>query len=324
MLKKINVIIGLVLIISIVLVGCFTRKVVVNYDERKNIEFIVKMGSGEHWNIVKLGAQEAAKEFNINMNFVAPDEEEDIEYQEKLVNNAIDRKVDAIVLAAGDYKKLVNVVEKANSKKIPVITIDSTVDSNKILSTVSTDNLEAGKLAGERLAELVGKDSKVAIMSYIKESKSGSDREEGVLSALSKHKNIEVVAKEYCNSKEKLAYSLTKNIIKQNKELEGIVALNSSASLGAAQAIEELGLQGKIKLVTFDGTTLGIQYLEKDIIQATVVQNPFAMGYLGLKYAAMAARGLETPKNVDIESRIIDKGNIYNKENEKFVLQFIK
>ncbi|MBL4936404.1 substrate-binding domain-containing protein [Clostridium sp. YIM B02515] len=324
MVKRNILIMFLILTIILGATGCYKIDRKSNGQETKTIEFIVKMGGGEHWEMVRSGAQEASKEFNINMNFTAPDKEQDVDVQEKLVESAIERKVDAIVLSSSDYKRMVNVVEKATDNKIPVIIIDSLVDTDKVLSTVSTNNFEAGKQAGNKIAQLVGDNSNIAVMSFVKESESAENREKGIEAALKNYKNINIVAKEYCYSNEKASEELTKNVIQLNKDLNGIVALNSSASLGAARAIEGLGLKGKIKLVTFDSTMLGIQYLEDGVIQATVVQNPFMIGYLGLKYGAMAARGEKIPKNTEIESKVIDEYNMYSEQNQRFIFPFVK
>lgn len=306
------------------LMGCNKKQDSDNLDTRKNIEFIVKMRSGDYWNTVQMGANDAAKEFNVNMNFIAPENENDIEEQIRLVNDAIDKKVDAIVLAASDSKRLTEVVNKAATNKIPVVIVDSGVNSDKPVSVISSDNLEAGKLAGEKLIENVGKNSKVAILSIVKGSESAIEREKGIMSVLSNYPDVKLVAKEYTNSNESTAESLTKSIIAMNNSLTGIVALNSAAALGASRALNELGLSGKVKLISFDGTILELQCLEKGVIQATVVQNPFKMGYLGVQYAAMAARGSKVPKVVNMDLKLIDKYNLYNPENQRFVFPFIE
>jgi ribose transport system substrate-binding protein len=317
-------IICLILIWTLMPNGCYKQSGSGASEDRKTIEFIVKMKSGEHWNLVKQGVREAASEFDVNVNFMAPDEETDVYQQEILVNNAIENKVDAIVLAASDYREMSSIVEKANENKIPVITIDSGVSTNKVLSKVSTNNFESGKQAAERLVQLTGENSKLAILSFVKGSESAQKREEGVLEALSKYPGVQVVPTEYCYSSESLAALQTRNILSIYDNIDGIVALNSSASLGAAQAIEELGLIGKVKLITFDSTMLGIQYLEKGTIQATVIQNPVAMGYLGVKYAVMAAKGEKIPDNINIESKLIDKNSMYFEENQRLIFPFIK
>jgi len=314
----------LIIIITFSLTSCNKKQDSDNSDTRKNIEFIVKMRSGDYWATVQMGANDAAKEFNVNMNFIAPDNELDIEGQKKLVNEAIDKKVDAIVLSASDYEKMAEVVNNAAANKIPVVLVDSGVNSDKSVSFISTDNVKAGKLAGEKLIENVGKNSKVAILSFVEGSENAINREKGIIDVLSNYPNVKLVAKEYCGSNEAMAKSLTKSIISMDNGLNGIVALNSAAALGAARALEELGLSGKIKLITFDSTILELQYVEKGVIQGTVVQNPFKMGYLGVKYAAMSARGNKVPKDENIDLKVIDKYNIYNPENQRFIFPFTK
>jgi ribose transport system substrate-binding protein len=321
--KKIGIT-GLILISSLMLNSCYNKQLSNTSDERKTIEFIVKMKGGEHWNLVKQGVREAASEFDVNVNFMAPDDETDVFEQELLVNNAIENKVDAIVLAAADYDELSGIVEKASDNKIPVIIVDSGVKTNKVLSKVSTNNLEAGMLAAERMVQLAGEDSKLAILSFVRGSESAQKREEGIIAALSKYPQVQVLDKEYSYSSENLAALQARNMISLYPELDGIIALNSSASLGAARAIEEMGLTARVKLVTFDSTMMGIQYLESGVIQATVIQNPVAMGYLGVKYAVMAANGLKVPNNVDIESKLIDAESMYFEENQKLIFPFIK
>ncbi len=317
-------IICFILIASLILNSCYKRQSSNDSKDRKTIEFIVKMRSGEHWNLVKMGVREAASEFDVNVNFMAPDYEQEIYEQERLISSAIERKVDAIVLAASDYNGLVPVVEKAHKNKIPVIIIDSSVNTDKITSKVSTNNMDAGMLAAEKLIELTGDQAKIGILNFVKESESAQKREEGIINALSKHAKVEVVAKEYCYSNERLAATQTKNMISLFPNINGIITLNSAASIGAAQALEEMGLSGKVKLVTFDSTMMGIQYLESGVIQATVAQNPVAMGYLGVKYAAMAAEGMNIPRNLEIASKLIDKNTMYFSENQRFIFPFIK
>jgi ribose transport system substrate-binding protein len=323
--NKLWIVFILIVVISPVsLYGCYNNKQTSSLEQRINIDFIVKMGGGQYWNSVYLGAHQAAKEFNVNMTFTAPGSEQDITRQEKLFSNALERNVNAIVISASDYKGMKDSVELANERKIPVITVDSGVASNKVVSRISTDNFEAGKMAGERLVSMLPKDATVAIINFVKGSESADKREDGILSVLEEHPTIKLASKQYSYSNEKLAYNLTKNMLLIHEKIDGIVALNSMASLGAAQAIEEMGLTGKVKLVAFDNTPLEIQYLEKGVIDAIVVQNPFAMGYLGVKHAAMAARGVKVDKEVNIESRIIDMDNIYTEENQKFMFPFTK
>lgn len=294
---------------------------------RKNIALIVKMNYGYHWGTVKLGADAAAREFNVDIDYSAPDDEDDIEGQIKLVNEVLDRKdkkIDALILAASDFKELVGVTERAYGMGIPVIIIDSEVDTKKIHSFIATDNFDAGEKAGNKLAGITDGSCRVAIMSFVKGTRNAEEREEGLMSVISKYPDIKVVAKEYCRSDTTLAYNLTKDIIAKNKEVNAIVAFNSISSEGVAQAIDDMKLGGKVKVIAFDSTLQEINFLEKGVIQATVIQNPFSMGYLGVKNAVDVINGKKVEKRVYTESRVIDKENMYLPENQKMLFPFVK
>lgn len=294
---------------------------------KRNIALILKMNSGYHWGTIKMGADTAAREFNVDIDYAAPDDEEDIDGQIKLVDRVLDnkdKKVDALILAAADYNALVGVTEKACGKGIPVIIIDSEVNTKKINSYIATDNLEAGEKAGNILVKLTGVKANVAIMSFVKGTRNAEEREEGLLKTFSAYPGIKVVAKEYCLSNTRLAYTLAKKLILENPNLDAIVALNSISAEGVAQAVDEMDLEGRIKIIAFDSTSREIDYMEKGIIQATVIQNPFSMGYLGVKYAVDALDGKKIEKRIYTDSKVIVKETMYLPENQKLLFPFIK
>lgn len=323
--ERVNKLISIFLLLTSVMYfsSCSSSVDLNNAENKKTIALILKMNYGYHWGTIKLGANAAAREFNVNIDYAAPDGEEDVARQVKLVDDALAKKVDALILAAGDYKALVGVTEKAYDQGIPVIIIDSEVDTNKVDSYIATDNYDAGKKAGNMLVSIGGTDLRVAIMSFVKGPRNAEQREEGLMSVISRYPGVKVVAKEYCLSDTKLAYNLTKKIISENDNIDAFIALNEISSEGVAQAIDEMGLGGKVKIIAFDSAFQSINYLEKGVIQATVVQNPFSMGYLGVKYAVEAMEGKQIPKAYPIESKVIDKDNMYLPENQKLLFPFI-
>lgn len=318
----------IILLCTVTINGCTTENVL-NGDagKNKNIVLVTRMNYGYHWGTVKLGAYAAAKEFNVDIDYFAPDNEEDVEGQIDLVNSALDnkdKKVDALVLAASDYEAMVGVTEKAYDSGIPVIIIDSEVNTKKISSFIATDNLEAGKKAGSALVNIAGRDSNVAIVNFVKGTRSAEQREEGLMSVISKYPGIKVVAKEYCLSDTRLAYSIAKDIISRNEDIDAIIALNEVASEGVAQAVDEMNLGGKVKVIAIDSTYQEIDYLEDGVIQAIVILNPFSIGYLGVKFAVDAMQGKKIPEKYSIEPKVITRDNMYLTENQKLLFPFIK
>ena len=315
----------LILIGLFCMVGCQRN---INLDgTTKNIALIVRMNNGYHWGSVKLGADAAAKEFNVNVRYTAPDDEEDVEGQIRLVNSELDQNVDALILAASDYNALVGVTNRACEMHIPVIIIDSEVNTDKINCYIATDNYNAGIKAGDQLIKLLSGnegEKKVGIMNFVKGTRNAEQREEGLLKAISGHSDIRVVSKEYCSSDKKLAFELAQKMIRENNDLKAIAALNDISSEGVAQAVSQMNLSDKVKIVAFDSTPNEIDYLEKGVIQVLITQNPFNMGYLSVKYAVDAMNGVSVNKYYDTGSEVINKDNMYLPENQRLLFPFIK
>lgn len=291
-------------------------------EEPKKISLILKTQSGDYWKNVRRGAEVAAKEFNVNVDFTSPKDENDIDGQITLVNAAIERKTDALILAPNDYNGLANVTEKAASKKMPVLVIDSKLNSNKIYSYITTDNVKAGEMAGEKLVSLSGATSKIAIINFVQGSRNNKEREQGLLQLISKYPKVKVAYIDYVSPDSESASVLTKKLVLGDDKIDTIIALNYISSIGVAQAIDEMGLAGKVNVIAFDNTPEEIEFLEKGVIQATVTQSPFGMGYLAVKYAVLNLQGKEIPKYVDTGLVVIDRKNMYLPENQKILFPF--
>lgn len=302
--------------------GCKNRDLSVQQD-KLTIKVIVKKQEPTFWDVVHMGAEAAGKEFNVNIDFDGPVFEKDIDVQIDMVQQAIDDKVDALVLAAADYERLVPVAEKAKSAGIPVIIIDSDLNSNKMDSFIGTDNVDAGRKLGESLVDVMGENCRIGVMSFVKGAATADQRQKGLFDEIRKYEGIELVSTLYCNSEESLAQSLAKDFVKENPNVDAIVCLNAYGTVGTAYAIEKLGLKGEVKIIGFDSTPEEISFVENDIIQSLVIQNPFNMGYLGVKYALDALNGKKVPKNVNTGSKVINIENMYLPENQKLVFPFI-
>ena len=101
-----------------------------------------------------------------------------------------------------------------------------------------------------------------------------------------------------------------------------MVGLNESSALGICQALKELELNGKIKVIACDSSQEQIQYMEQGMIQAFVIQQPFNMGYLGVQFAVDLANGKRVPENYDTGCIVVTKETLYNPENQKLLFPF--
>ncbi|GIP48696.1 hypothetical protein J53TS2_22870 [Paenibacillus sp. J53TS2] len=289
-----------------------------------DVDMIVKMDRGDYWKTTKLGAEVAAKEYNVRLNFLAPENENDVEGQIQLMEGAIKRRPDAIILAASDYEALGQVTDRTSYYDIPVISMDSEVASTKVKTFVGTNNYEAGQKAAERLVELTGPESEIGIMNFVQGARNANQREEGFLDYIARFPGVHVVDIQYCGSDEKLAYNLTANMLKRFPDLDGIVSLSAESSIGAGRAVDELGYGGKVKMIAFDNPPEMLELLQEEKVQAMVVQNPFNNGYMAVAAAVQAARGEKLQDRIPTDTKLIDLNNMLWPENQKLLFPFVK
>ena len=191
---KYKSIIAVLLCVAIVF-GCCACHLRGN-KEKKNIAVIVKSTTSDFWGNVENGVNSAATEYNVSVTFEGPDSEEDYITQNKMIKNAIENNVDAIVFSAIDYYKSTELINEAVKKGIKVVTVDSGVDSNMVDMFIGTDNYEAGKKAAEAAIKGFSENEKVCvgIVNYNQSTDNGQRREAGFRDYIESVSNAEITA----------------------------------------------------------------------------------------------------------------------------------
>src|SRR5207249_5203233 len=162
------------------------------------IPVISKGFQHQFWQAVKLGSENAAKDLNVKITFEGPESESQVDKQVEMLQAALDKKPQAICLAALDSKAVVPLLEKAQTAKIPIVGFDSGVDSNIPVTTASTDNIAAAGAAADKMAELIGNSGEVALVVHDQTSRTGIDRRDGFVNQMkSKHPQVNIVDIQY-------------------------------------------------------------------------------------------------------------------------------
>ncbi|MCF7933655.1 MAG: substrate-binding domain-containing protein [Spirochaetia bacterium] len=287
------------------------------------IQFVMKSSEVvpmEFWGIAERGIQEAAKEYGVTVELSGPRFEKEIDQQIIILEEVIEQRPPLIVLVAADYVRLVDSVKKAESYGIPVVTFDSGIDSSIPVSFIATDNIAAGEKAGREMLRLLeGRErQKIAIVSHIREAATAIDREKGVRQAIDA---TQIIGTWYCDVEEDKAYEITLGLL-DDPTLGGIVALNEVASLGAARAVADRQLQDTIQVVAFDNAVRELTFLEAGVIDATVVQRPYNMGYMAVKIAVDYLSGKPVPEFHDTGSVLITRENMFQREYQELLYPF--
>jgi len=269
------------------------------------------------WGNVRDGVVSAGEDLGMNVQIRGPAYESDVAGQIDIVRQAMREKPDAIVLAAVDFNLLVPVAREVKRQGIPLICIDSFVNSDDADVRIGTDSYEGGQKCAAALMRCVKEGDLVAVMSYVKGSSTAIDRESGTRDYLDG--KVRILDTLYSNTDAELAYSQAARLIADTPQLRGIVALNDPTARGAARALDESGKAGSIALIGFDNSLLVLRYVERGIIRDTVVQKPFNMGYLGVTTARELIQGRKPARFINTGSVDISRLNMFQPENQKFL-----
>jgi len=277
------------------------------------IGVIPKETASVYWEGVRKGALQAGKEENYEVLWNGPEIETDCERQIQIVEDMIAQKVAGIVLAPSNRKALVPAVEKTFARKIPCVIVDSGVETDKYLSYMATDNRKGGVLAAKRIGEILGGKGRIIVVAWTPNSASTDARIEGFRETLAKEfPGIEIVDTQFPNppTMDK-ARDVTQDMLTRNSGVDGIFACNATTAGGALTALRDFQKgDKKIKMVGFDAWPLLVDGLQKGDLDSLIIQNPYKMGYEGVKAIVRQIKGEQVPKEVDTGVELITKDRL--------------
>jgi len=278
------------------------------------IPVISKGFQHQFWQAVKLGAENAAKDFGVTITFEGPESEAMVDKQVEMAQAALAKNPKAMCLAPVDSKALVPVVEEAKAKGIPVITFDSGVDSDYPLAHAATDNLAAAAYAADKMAELIGGEGEVAIIAHDQTSQTGIERVKGFTDRINeKYPKIKIVDTQYGGGDHLKSTDLAKAIIQAHPNLKGFFGANEGSIIGVLNAVTELNKQG-LAVIGYDSGKQQIDAIRSGVESGAITQNPIAIGYKCVEAAVKAIKGETIEKKIDTGFKWYDKTNIDSDE----------
>ena len=292
------------------------------------IAVIPKGSTHEHWKTVHAGAIKAQRELkergvNVDVMWQAPLREDDRDYQMRVVENLIARKVSGICIAPLDSKALVPPINTATRAKIPIIVFDSAVKSDKPISYIATDNYKGGVLGAEHLGKLLGGKGNIILLRYAIGSAATEEREAGFLDTVkAKFPDLKLISSDqYGGATRETAYQVSQNLLNRHgKNVDGIFCVNETLTVGMNMALRNIGRAGgTVKLVGFDVGTAAVEALKKGDVQGLVVQNPLRMGYDCVMTMVDHLQGKKVAAKIDTGVFLVTPANINEPEMQKLI-----
>lgn len=292
---------------------------------KKKVILLTKSTNSSFWQSVYDGANVAASEYNLELQFVGPDNEEDYMTQNRMIEEAVQDGADVILLSAIDYEANAKYVDWAVQKGVRVISIDSEVNSQAVEGYIGTDSYEAGCMAARALLQGQKESLYIGIVNFDQNTRNGQKREEGFRDTIKNSGRGSVIESIYVRSSTVEAKEQTMEMVTRHPDLNAVVTFNEWTSLGVGYAIQEMGLGESVRVVAFDSNIVSVGMLESGDVDALIVQNPYAMGYLAVErsFDLLSGKKIEEPVTTT-ESFVVTKENMYEEEYQRILFTFDK
>ncbi len=292
------------------------------------IPVIVKDTTSFYWQIVLAGARKAGQDLHVNVPELGATSEADINGQISILENAVADKPAAIVIAPTQFTALGKPIDEA-AKSVIIIGIDSAADSKAFTSFLTTDNVQGGRAAADALAAGIkaktGKEEgDVALQTNLPGVGSLDQRAKGFKEQLGKYPGLHLVAERIGDGQATSGLNATTDLLTSNPNLKGIFASNLIQAQGSGQAIAENKAQDTVTLVGFDNDEKLVGFLKSGVIYALIVQDPYRMGYDGVKTALEASKGEKVPAFVDTGVNTITKANMDTERSQQLLNPKVK
>ena len=278
-------------------------------QDKPYIALVSKGFQHQFWQAVKIGADQAAKDLDVTVTFEGPDGEGAVDRQLDMISTALSKKPSALAIAAIDSQATIPLLQQAKDANIPVIAFDSGVDSDIPITSCSTDNLASAALAADKMAELIGGEGKVGIVSFDQTSQTGIERRDGFVEQIkTKYPKIEIVGIEYGGGDHLKSAEITKTMLQAYPDLKGIFGTNEGAAIGVSIGKKEAN--SNVVVVGYDSGAAQIAAVRDGTIAGAITQNPVGIGYKSVEAAVKAIKGEAVDKHIDTGFYWYDKTNI--------------
>lgn len=277
------------------------------------IGFVPGIASDPFFKAMQIGAEAKAKELGIKLLWQGAPNEYSPQSEIPFVDSMLTQRVDGLIIVPTDPDALQPSVTKAQSLKIPVVTVDTTVtDKSYLTSAITGDNVDGGKKAATTLAQQIGDKGEVFLMLGSPTATTNQLRQKGFTEELKNHPNIKLVGKEYANSQPARATSAVNTILLKYPDLKGIFAVDGTSGTGTVAALRNSHKAGQVKLIGYDAYDNEVADLKAGVFSALVAQKPGDEAALALQYIVDTIN----KKNVDqIKKDVVLPNVIITKDN---------
>lgn len=259
------------------------------------------------WAAVERGASEKGTELGVDVVILSPPTESDVSRQIAIIEDQLVKGMAGLVVAPTDPNALGPIIDQVIEEGIPVVFID-TKGINEGVTYIGTDNETGAAIAADYLCTNVPAGSDVAILQGIITQSTGKARADGSRAGMSGC-GLNIVAEQTGSWDRAKGLAVMENIITGNPDIKGVFASNDNMALGAAEALKNANMLQDVVLVGFDANPDAAESVLASEMSATVAQNPYNMGAIGVESVIKLANGETLPPVIDTGTILVTMEN---------------
>ncbi|NMA17540.1 MAG: sugar ABC transporter substrate-binding protein [Clostridiaceae bacterium] len=271
-----------------------------------SVGIVVKSLDNDYYTTLRNGAEKRAKEKGVDLTFVAPNSETDVQGQVDMIANLIAAKVDVLAVCPSDDEATLPVIQEAGEAGIPVIAVDNDTSYDKKLTFIGTGNFEAALEGGKYCAEQVGKGAKAIMLRGPEGSSNHDQRRDGYIEALTKG-GVEILEIKDCACDASTAMSAIEDFSTFYDDIDLIICTNDTMAIGAQRAVETGNLDTLV--FGFDGSLDVCKGTAEGKFLGTVAQDPYSMGVIAIDAALDIVAGKKIEERIDSGCTVVTKEN---------------
>lgn len=273
----------------------------------EKIAVFTKNQTNPFFQVVRLGANDAARQMGASVTHYVPTKPDSIPEQLSQIDDVIIRKPDAIVFTPVDYKALGTGVQKMNAAGIPVVNVTDRSESGKFVAFVGSSDYELGLVTARALTRALGGKGQVVILEGVKGSLVSADRVRGFNDALKEAPGVKLLASQPGNFQRLQGLQVLENLMQTYPQIDGVMAANDAMATGAIEALE--GANRTALIVGINGTKEAVDAIKAGKMLASGDYNGFLQGCVATMLAIRDLRKLPVPREVVFKAGVIDKSN---------------
>jgi ribose transport system substrate-binding protein len=288
--------------------------------EGPSVALVMKTLNNPYFIDMQKGAEAEAKKLGLNLIIQAAEREVDVEKQMQIIENLIQTQVDVICVTPSGSKEIVPAIVKANQKDIPVIVLDTRVDSTSLAESggrietfIGSDNFQGGRIAGEYIIKKLGENGNVVLLEGIPGHETGDARLNGFHSVIDSHPGIKILTSQTANWERDQGFNVFQNIMQSYPEVQALFACSDLMALGAIEAISAAGRSGEIIVVGFDALNDAREAIRAGKMDASIAQHSDEMGKIAIESAKQLLDGKKIPRYLPVKIDLITKENVDRK-----------